>query len=351
MPSDPIERLNLDVEVYGIPQAPGMPPMTESYFHIRRRQDGASGTAVLGLPAYEGAPGPAGPPAAIHKGDRTTSQLAGIEATLGPANTNWAYRNVDTNDMYVWTGGEWAIYVDAFGAEGPPGPAPTLLDGTVKYDGVVVSGAALDVTGPDGGPYQISIDMPTPDAGPEGPVGPAGPILTSIDVVGTPVAGQVLRYDSVLTKLVWSDVPGAVEEYVVPPSGFPTVSKSSSDVRQQLVAANIPAKTYPYRLDFAGGVDVDSKLGHQIDVEIRLSDPVTGQLVGYGKGQDGEGWREVAFRAHSNVAIEPGSSSGVIAAGTAVTVYVSAVKKAGILFGWGVRNDLAQLRIRLTQVA
>lgn len=351
MANDPIETINVDLEIIGIPQTPGMPPMTDTYLHVRRRQDGSAQTAVLGLPAYEGAVGPAGPAAAIHKGDRTTSQLEGLAVSLGPSHLNWAYRNVDTNDQYIWDGDEFIIYADAYGAEGPAGPPPTLQPGTVKYDGELVDDAEMEITGPAGGPYALHINLPEPPEGPEGPTGPSGSVYDSVDVTGDPADRQVLRHDAATGKLVWYTLQSAIEEYVVPPSGFPTVDKSSSDTRHQLCAVTIPAKSYPYRFDFSGGVDVNSKTGHQIDLEVRIGDPVSGQLVGLGKGQDGEGWREVAFRAHSDVAIQPGSTEGVVAINTAVTLYVSAVKKAGVVFGWGVRNTQAQLRVRLTGVA
>ncbi len=60
MPEDPIERINVDLEVFAIPQTPGMPPMTNTVMHVRRRQDGAAERAVMGLPAFQGEPGERG---------------------------------------------------------------------------------------------------------------------------------------------------------------------------------------------------------------------------------------------------------------------------------------------------
>ncbi|WP_047888531.1 hypothetical protein [Rhodococcus sp. ARP2] len=352
MPSDPIETLTADIEIYGIPQQPGMPPMTETYLHVRRRQNGAAGTAVLGLPAYEGAPGPAGPPGAIHKGDRTQSQLEGLATTLGAAEVNWAYRNVETDDQWIWDGDGFVIYANAYGTPGLTGPAPTMHAGQLTINGTPVDGEfGVEVTGTDGD-YAVHLHLPEMPEGEPGPPGASGPIFTSVDVAGpAPTASQVLAFNAATGKLNWSTVRTPIEEYVVPPSGFPNVTKLSSDVRHQLTVVTIPPKAYPYRFDFAGGVDCEAKVGHQIDLEIRLGDPVSGPLLGYGKGQDGEGWREVAFRAHSDVAILPGSTDGVIAANTQAVLYVSAVKKAGSSSSWSVRNNLAQLRIRLTGAA
>lgn len=353
MPEDPIERIGAEIEIHGIPQADGAPPMTVSYLHVRQRQDGAVERAVMGLPAYRGEPGPPGPPGAIHQGDRDTAELQALATVLDSTNTNWAYRNTDTNDQYVWSGEAWVIYYGVYATPGPVGPPPTVQPGTLTIDGQEYTGPyGVRVSGSSGS-YSVGIDLPEMPKGDQGDAGPAGPIFTSVDVDQTSVRedGDSLVYDEAQGKLVWQPVAYGIEEYVVPPSSFPNASLSSTTSRRDLVSVTIPAKSYPYRFDFTGGVDIDSRISHQIDLEIRMSDPETGTLVGMGKGQDGEGWREVAFRAHSNVALDPTSSVGVIQPGTEVVLHVSAVKRAGVIFGWGVRNDRAQLRVRLLRTA
>ena len=353
MPEDPIERIGAEIEIYGIPQADGAPPMSVSYLHVRRRQDGAVERAVMGLPAYRGEPGPPGPPGAIHQGDRDTAELTALATVLDSTNTNWAYRNTDTNDQYVWSGEAWVIYHGVYATPGPVGPPPTVQPGTLTIDGQEYAGPyGVRVSG-SAGSYSVGIDLPEMPKGDPGDVGPAGPVFTSVDVDQTSVRedGDSLVYDEAKGKLVWQPVAYGIEEYVVPPASFPNANLSSTTSRRDLVSVTIPAKSYPYRFDFTGGVDIDSRIGHQIDLEIRTGDPETGALVGMGKGQDGEGWREVAFRAHSTVALDPTSSVGVIQPGTEVVLHVSAVKRAGVIFGWGVRNDRAQLRVRLLRTA
>ncbi|AOE44377.1 minor tail protein [Gordonia phage Ghobes] len=359
MPDDPIERFTTEVEVYGIPQPAGAPPLTEAYFHVRYRPDGNAERAKLGLPAYEGKQGPPGPPGAVHQGDRTSAQLTALQGVLGPEQVNYSYRNTDTNDQYVWDGESFVVYQDVYQTPGPPGPAPNLSAGTLTVGGeqVVDPDFGVRVTGTNPN-YVVDVDLPQLPKGDKGDVGPSGSVYTSVDVDQTvaPNDGDVLVHDADAGKLVWSPGQFVTEEYVVPPSGFPNASKSSSDLRHLLVTLLIPAKPYRYRFDFSGGVDVESKSGHQIDLEVRsnldtpTSPETNGPLVGYGKGQDGEGWREVAFRAHSDVAIDPSSHEATVPPGTPVTLYVSAVKKAGILLGWSVRNTRAQLRVRLLRV-
>lgn len=353
MADDPIERIGVELEIYGIPQPAGAPPMTETYLHVRRRQDGAAERAVMGLPAYEGAPGPPGPPGAIHRGELDTAELDALALVLGSDATNWAYRNTDTNDQYVWSGATWIIYHDVYGTPGPVGPAPSLSPGTLTIDGDPVAGPefGVRVTG-SAGNYALGVDLPPMPEGPPGPTGPSGSVINSVDVAddSDPTEGDVLTYREDDGKLVWQPGQFVTEEYVVGPGGFPTVTKGSSDTRHTMFSVNIPAKPWPYRFDFAGGVDVSSSNGTQIDMELRTDNATSGPLVGYGKGQDGEGYREVAFRAHSDVDLTPESTEGIIPADTAVTLYASAVKTAGVLTSWKIRNTKAQLRIRLMRV-
>ncbi|QMU18989.1 hypothetical protein [Gordonia rubripertincta] len=353
MADDPIERIGVELEIFGIPQPAGAPPMTDTYLHVRRRQDGAAEKAKMGLPAYQGEPGPPGPPGAIHQGERTTAQLNALALVLGADQTNWAYRNTDTNDQYVWTGATFIVYHGVYGTPGPVGPPPSLQAGTLTIDGDPVAGGyGVRVSG-SAGAYAVGLDLPEMPQGEPGPPGPSGSILTSVDVAtgSTPTNGDVLAYRSSDSKLVWRPGQFVTEEYVVGPGGFPTVTKTPTDTTHLLFSLNIPAKSWPYRFDFVGGVDVSSSTGTQIDMEIRTGNATNGPIVGYGKGQDGEGFREVAFRAHSEVDLTPASSEGVIAAGTAVTLYVSAVKVAGNLKSWSIRNTKAQLRVRLMRVS
>lgn len=354
MANDPIERFAAEVEVYGIPQDDGAPPMTETYFHVRRRQDGAAERAVLGLPAYKGEPGPAGPPGAIHQGDRTTAQLDALATALDASHTNYAYRNTDTDDQYVWSGETWVIYHDVYSTPGPVGPAPVMGPGTLTIDGNAVDAQfGVRVSGSDGS-YSVGLDLPPMPPGEKGDPGPSGSILSSVDVKAgsTPTDGDTLVFEASTSKLVWRDVALGTEEYSVPAASFPTVSSiASTTTRQELFTLTIAPRNYPYRFDFAGGVDVDARSGHLIDAEIRVGSVDNGELVGFARGDESEGWHRVIFTPYSSTAIDPESNTGVVLPGTEVTLYVSLVKRAGSLFGWATRNDFANLRVRLIRVA
>ena len=344
----------MEVEVYGIPQADGAPPLTETFFHVRRRQDGAAERAVLGLPAYQGARGPAGRPGAIHQGERTTAQLEALATALDENHVNYAYRNTDTDDQYVWSGKAWVIYREVYATPGPVGPAPLVSPGTLTVGGVEADGPfGVRVSGSDG-EYAVGVDLPALPAGPRGPAGPSGSILDSVDVAAgsVPDDGDTLVFDESVGKLRWRDVALGTEEFAVASSSFPQVINiPSTQTRRELFTLDIPARDYPYRFDFSGGVDVDARIGHHIDAEIRVGDPSTGTLVGLARGDAAEGWHRVLFTAFSEAEFGPDSDVGVIPAGTAVTLYVSLVKRSGMLWGWSTRPDYASLRVRLLRVA
>ncbi|MFC7450562.1 hypothetical protein [Rhodococcus daqingensis] len=354
MPSDPIERISVDLEVIGIPQTPGMPPMTDTYLHVRRRQDGAPETAVLGLPAYEGKPGPAGPAGMIHKGERTTAELDGLALVLGEAELNFTYRNTDDNSQWIWNGLTFQVYSDAYGAPGNRGPAPVMDGGSVTIGGEVQPApAVVRVDGADGGPYTVSLELPPLPEGPPGGTGPAGPIYTSVDVDQTdePVDGQMLVHSEALGKLVWATPMVPYIEYVVASESFPDANKNSGDVRHTLLAFQMPAQPFAWEAEILGGVDVFREIGHRVDIEVRLSSDTDGALIGYGRGGDGTGWERIVINPYSTVPLNPGvPRSSVIPAGINNSIWVTAIKKAGTQKAWSVRKDFANLRIRVNRV-
>ncbi|NKS17298.1 hypothetical protein GS490_25245 [Rhodococcus hoagii] len=357
MPEDPIERINVDLEVFAIPQAPGMPPMTNTVMHVRRRQDGAAERAVMGLPAYQGEPGERGAAGMVHQGTRTLPELEGLAMTLDESNLNFTYRRSGTDDLWVWTGAAFRVYENAFGTKGDRGPAPVMQGGTVTVDGVVLEGApGVRVQGADGGPYTVGIDLPPLPKGDKGDPGPAGPIYTSVDVDQTtaPTDQQILVHDAAIGKMRFRDAMLPTEEYVIGPEVFPNATKNTADSRHQLVSFTVPARPYRYRADFLGGVDIRHAIGQQIDVEIRMGDAVNGTLVGHGRGDTppdiiGTGWWHVRVGTYSEMSLNPGMLDGTVPPNTEATFTMAAVRRSGS-GTWGVRNNYAQLRLRLMRV-
>lgn len=349
---DPVEKLAVELEIIGVPQADGAPPMTDTYMHVRRRQSGAAERAVMGLPAYKGERGDPGPPGAIHQGERTGDQLDALATALDQTHTGYAYRNTDTNDQYVWSGETWVIYNQVYATPGPVGPAPDMVPGELTVGGELYDGAfGVRVSGEDG-QYSVGVDLPEPPRGERGPTGPAGPIFTSDDVdqSSSRSDGDTLVFNSTSGLLEWQNTVLGVEEFAVPPSSFPNASNLSTS-RREMFSLEIGARDYPYRLDFSGGVEVDVPFGNHIDVEIREGHPENGTLVGMARDDSNQGWNRLTFFPFSDQSFEPGSSGGsVIEPGTSVSLHVAAVRKQSSILSWGLRRDFAQLRVRLLRL-
>jgi hypothetical protein len=347
---DPIEKFTTEVQVFGMRQLPGQPEQTEAFFHVRRRQDGAM-EAAMGLPAYKGDKGtPGNPPVVYLVADESEIPSAG---GLSAADAGKGWRVEGSQDVRFWTGTTFVLHTNWLGAEGdqgPAGPANVLSPGTIT---MLAEGEepTIDITGTS--PSQIlSLGIPE-KAGPEGPVGPAAAIEASTDYEDDgvdAVEGQVLakRDDG-----DWGPVTPVtrIEEYVVAASSFPNVTKTSAQTSHQIVAVSIPAKAFDYRLDVSGAVDVLTAAAHRVEVEIRIGHPTSGALVGIGRALEAAVWREARIRSYAPDAFSPGSTTGVIAAGSAITVYCTAVLKSGFTSDWQLRNDFANLRLKLIGAA
>lgn len=351
-----IERISADLDVYGIQADPSQPPLTQTYLHVRRRQDGSNGNARLALPAFIGPEGPPGEPV-IHQGDRNSAQLAALREALDDRHKNWAFRNTDNNDMYVWNGSAYIVYENAFGAEGEQGPPPTLWPGTVTIEGY---GELDDTLGVrirgDDGDYTIGLDLPELPKGAPGDRGPAGSIYTSDDITGGPTDGQILVHDEASGKMVWRDGYLGPQLYSVPPSAFEDWSAGISSTRHHITTVTIPEQPYRYRLDFSGGVEISSIIGQTIDVQILADDPDNGTIVGCAWGSmEATGWVHQRFDAFHDIPVTPettGLRAGVVEAGTEVQLHVVAVKSAGLGTGWRVASsNRSNLQVKLERMA
>ncbi|WP_414121486.1 hypothetical protein [Corynebacterium nuruki] len=349
-----IGRLETSLDIYGIRQDPSLPPLQQTYMTVRAGQDGSAGSARLALPAFKGDKGDPGD-GFLWQGDRTSAELAALREALGTDQRNWAYRNSDNNDLWVWIGSRFVISPDAFGAEGPEGPAPILVGGTVT-----VNGETLDqplgtrVVGSDG-VYSLGVDLPELPKGEPGDQGEPGSIFSSPDITGGPTDGQILVFDNESGKMVWRDGYLGPKVYNVPASAFGDWSSGLTGTRHIITAITIPAQEYRYRLDFDGSVEVSTILGQTVDVQVRADDPDTGAMVGVAYGNmEATGWVNQRFHAYSPDPFTPDTTGirvGVVEPGVEQTLHVVAVKSAGLAAAWRVAgNGRSSLRVKLERM-
>lgn len=349
-----IGRLETSLDIYGIRQDPSLPPLTQTYMTVRAGQDGSAGTSRLALPAFKGEKGDPGD-GFLWQGDRTSAELASLRTALGTDQKNWAYRNSQTNDMWVWIGNRFVISPDAFGAEGPQGPAPILTGGTVTVDGELLDQPlGTRVTGSDG-IYAIGIDLPQLPKGEPGDQGPAGSIFTSPDITGGPEEGQILVFDQDSGKMQWKSGYLGPQVFNVPNSTFGDWSSGLTGTRHIITSITIPEQPFRYRLDFSGGVEVSSLIGQTIDVQVLANDPDNGALVGAAFGDmEASGWSHQRFAPFSADPLTPdttGIRAGVVEAGVELTLHIVAVRSAGIAAAWRVAgNGRSSLRVKLERM-
>ncbi|MEY8565214.1 hypothetical protein AALF15_01405 [Corynebacteriaceae bacterium 7-707] len=350
-----IGSLETKLDIYGIREDPSQPPLQETYLHVRRRQDGSGGQARLGLPAFKGDKGDPGD-GFIFQGDRTSAELAALREALGRDQVNWAYRNSDDNDLWVWSGTRFIISKDAFGAQGPEGPAPTLIGGPVTIDGESLDDPlGTRVIGSDG-VYSVGLDLPKLPKGEPGDQGPPGSIFSSPDIVGGPKDGEVLVFDEASGKMQWRTGYTAPLLYNIPNSAFTSYMSGINGTRHNITSMTIPAQPFDYRLDFGGGVEVKSIPGQTIDVQILADDPDSGRMVGCAFGDmETSGWAHQRFDAFSEDPALPetrGLNVGVVEAGQDLTLHVVAVRSAGLGVAWEVAgNGRSSLRVSVQRVA
>lgn len=349
-----IGRLNADLDIFGIRQDPSLPPLEQTYLTVRAAQDGSSGSARLALPAFQGDKGDPGD-GFIFQGDRTSAELASLRDALSKDQVNWAYRNSDSNDLWVWNGTRFIVSRDAFGAEGPTGPAPKLLGGTITIDGKILDEPlGTRITGSEG-VYSVGLDLPKMPKGDKGDDGPAGSIFTSPDITGGPDDGQILVFDKASGKMVWRSGYTAPLLYNVPSSAFADWSSGLNATRHIITAVTIPAQPFRYRLDFSGGIEVSTITGQTVDVQVLADNPDTGTLVGCAWGDmEATGWAHQRFGAFITDPATPDTTGlrvGVVEPETEVTLHVVAVKSAGLGAAWRVAgNGRSSLRVMVQRV-
>lgn len=251
-------------------------------------------------------------------------------------------------------------------AEGAPGLPPTFRNVVVNtLDPATIptptQSASLALVDP-GGPgepslYDLTLNLLK---GATGTTGATGHILGSSDFSNSPAEGQVPVYSAVGgAHVAWVTLRPVVPFYAIPGTAFTALTESTSGVRDIVVFQSISAQAYNYRPRISGDLEVTGAVGMRIDAEVRMGTAATanstiatsGTLIGYGRGM------ESALPVHLNIspyfgaAMAPSdvSPAAVVAAGTAMTIVLVAVRQYGASV-WSTSQTLGELRIHLEPV-
>ncbi|WP_327100072.1 hypothetical protein OIE68_15610 [Nocardia vinacea] len=296
----------------------------------------------------EGEPGVQGEPAWpwIWQGDAANfAVLEGFSLTTADARKAW--RVVDENAIYLWTGVDWVRFTDAFDAPGRQGPA-NVLSG-VGVAGAVGSSAAAALTGTAPN-QQLQITFPRGATGVTGDAGTAGAIADAEDVADLTDArdGSVLTWDS--SDAVWRAAPNPKlgGPWAIAGSQFAAASNVSAESRT-VATMTIPAQPVAWRpIIISGQINVKVQIVSAIDdtriiAEIRLGS-ATGPVVGFGMPLGATNNSNILLCPRWEQAITPDSTHATVAQNQTATLYVVLTRVAGV-GTYTVINQGAQLLV------
>ena len=252
-----------------------------------------------------------------------------------------AWADTNSKAVHIWDGSAYFTIPDFIGLRGEPGETATIQVGSVNTGeeaSVSVNQAAstdvvtvLDFVLPPG---------PRGIQGEKGETGDQGPLSSAddVDLSEPPNVGDALVWDG----QVWR--PGSAQSAVGPwalsPNDFQVADvsliQSGSWSSQVIATMTIPGLPFDWRPLVVGGrVEMETPLGYQVDVEVRVGNAQQGDVVGYGRGKEFQRWYDATvIQPQYSQSITPGSSYGVVKANTATSIYVVLKKAGGTVGAW-----------------
>ncbi|MGI5222499.1 hypothetical protein [Nocardia sp. CA-290969] len=282
----------------------------------------------------QGGPGPEGDPAWPWEWQGDTPDFATLEGlALTTADARKAWRVVNENAIYLWTGLDWVRFTNAFQAPGKQGPATQLTGAAVA--GAVGSSAAAEITGT--APNQtLQITFPRGATGVTGDPGEAGAIADAEDVADLTDApdGSVLAWNS--TDDLWhaAPPPRLLGPWAIAGSQFAAASNVSAQART-VATMTIPAQPYAYRPIVISGqlnarVNTPSSTPGTdfIYAYVRLGS-ATGTPIGFGQLLAARNNTNILLTQWWDQPITPASTYGTVAANQTATLYIVIERATG----------------------
>lgn len=310
--------------------------------------------AVIALDALKGDQGEKGDPADIVRmqwdsdidapSDLPTSDDAnGFSRPLTEEDAGFAFW-IDSL-VYVWLGDHYVA--KQMGSPGQTGATPDI-DFTMELIDPEEE-SSVEESGTVNNPvlhFKI--------AAPRGPEGPASAIVLASDYDDTlpPESGQVLTWIGDAEDGIWKPSDFAARHprmYSVPESAFTNFTGLAQ--RQTVLSYTLEAQDYNYVPYVSGhikafGVEVDID-PLTIGVEVRLGDPITGQLIGRGFGNIAS-WSHItphfSTSGDPNTAVSPDNGVAEVTAGQTATINVN-LYNDGLLGAYIFNKTGAQLTI------
>lgn len=308
------------------------------------------GEAVITTDVLQGPKGDKGDPAPIVDLQwpplESPSELIPIKDTLGPEDKGKAWW-IGTL-VYVWDGQDFQAVQP--GPAGPPGPTPNITitaetipmeeRGPNTTDEVVKTGTSLNPH------YHFRL------LAPQGPKGDSTSITEAPDYDSSkvPEDGQVLTWNETAQKWQPSDFAAKHPRiYSVPEAAFQNFTGLAQ--RQPILTYIIPPQDFAWTPHVTGhikafGLELDSD-PLLIGVEVRLGDPLTGQLIGRGFGNISN-WATIVPHFSSsgdpNTAVAPDNGVALVPQGQPAQINVN-LYNDGLLGAYVFNRTGAQLTI------
>jgi hypothetical protein len=301
--------------------------------------------AVVCLDALKGEQGEPGKPADIVK---MQYDLLVTEPSDLPTDLN---NNSDVgkawwidNLVYVWTGDHYEA--KAMGSPGRPGDTPHITVTTELIDPDDTS--SVEQSGTSANPH-LNFKI----AAPQGPVGPASAIQLAQDYDNTlpPEDGQVVTWNDKKDKWVPSDFASKHPRfYSVPEAAFTDFTGMTQ--RHTILSFTLEPQDYDYVPYIQGhihayGVELFDSDPQTIGCEVRIGDPVAGQLVARSHGTIAN-WTTVTPHFSSpgspTTAVAPDNGVATVPAGPSAEIHVNLVND-GLLGAYSFNKTGAQLTI------
>lgn len=313
----------------GINEGVGNPGVTTSLEGTPR--DGS----YANLQGAQGPTGPEGEPGTPFRWEGDVADRVALNALIPGLNSamfGFTYRILSDNSVMFWTGTKFVTFTDAFGGLGPTGQANTLSIGTVTT-GAVGSPLIVSITGTP--PSQtLNLTVPRGGTGQQGEQGPPGPLRNSTDYDNTVTHtdGMIPLWDNDTSKWVPTEWPGFRGPWSVmesqswdnPLAGFSADAVNVSTSPSTIALLNIPAQPIRWRPYITGGVTLSSiptDFSTRIDAEVR-NGSASGEILGRAVGSTCFVDWFAQFRPFFASSFSAGSTTGTIAANTAVTLHV-----------------------------
>lgn len=301
--------------------------------------------SVLVVPVLKGDKGEPGMPSPIidvqYDPDVTEPSDLPTNLTIADKDKGWQIGGV----IYVWTG---TGYVQrAVGPTGRPGPVPQL---SITIERVAPgTGTTIEQSGTAAQPHlHIKVDPPA------GPMGPASSIVLAADYDNTlpPENGNVVTWNE--TKGKWEASDFAAKHpalFSVPESAFQDMAGIVNG-RQTILSWDVPPLDYAWVPYITGhfksfGVDLNIFDPFTIGAEVRLGDPLNGELIARGVGNIST-WTTVIPHFSSpgdpTAAVSPDNEVAQVAAGVSAKINVNLIND-GILGMYAFNKKHAQLAV------